>query len=109
MRGDVLIEKEEGSRQFTDQDGYKEERVAAGKLLGHRDIHATRIYADVVMETKTEAISRIPEYFRCKVCVIFHTVAAIIVVIIRFFVFCFPDQGGDATTAATARFNKASS
>lgn len=33
------------------------------KLLGHSDIHTTQIYADVVMETKIEAVSRISEYF----------------------------------------------
>lgn len=33
-----------------------------GKLLGHSDIHTTQIYADVVMETKIEAINRISEY-----------------------------------------------
>lgn len=34
-----------------------------GKLLGHSDIHTTQIYADVVMETKIEAVNRISEYF----------------------------------------------
>ena len=34
-----------------------------GRLLGHSDIHTTQIYADVVMETKIEAVSRISEYF----------------------------------------------
>ena len=33
------------------------------KLLGHSDIHTTQIYADVVMETKIEAVSRISGYF----------------------------------------------
>ena len=33
------------------------------KLLGHTDIHSTQVYADVVMETKIEAVSRISEYF----------------------------------------------
>ena len=30
-----------------------------GKLLGHTSINSTQVYADVVMETKVEAISRI--------------------------------------------------
>lgn len=34
-----------------------------GKLLGHTDIHSTQVYADVVMETKIEAINRVSEYF----------------------------------------------
>lgn len=34
-----------------------------GKLLGHSDIHSTQVYADVVMETKIEAVNRISEYF----------------------------------------------
>lgn len=34
-----------------------------GKLLGHTNIRSTQVYADVVMETKIEAISRISEYF----------------------------------------------
>lgn len=34
-----------------------------GKLLGHGDIHTTQIYADVVMETKIEAVNRISEFF----------------------------------------------
>lgn len=34
-----------------------------GKLLGHSDIHTTQIYADVIMETKIKAVSRISEYF----------------------------------------------
>lgn len=34
-----------------------------GKLLGHSDIHTTQIYADVVMETKIEAVNRITSFF----------------------------------------------
>ena len=34
-----------------------------GKLLGHKSINSTQVYADVVMETKVEAISRISNYF----------------------------------------------
>lgn len=34
-----------------------------GKLLGHTSINSTQVYADVVMETKVEAISRISSYF----------------------------------------------
>lgn len=34
-----------------------------GKLLGHSDIHTTQIYADVIMETKIEAVNRISEFF----------------------------------------------
>ena len=34
-----------------------------GKLLGHTSINSTQVYADVVMETKFEAISRISNYF----------------------------------------------
>ena len=34
-----------------------------GKLLGHTSINSTQVYADVVMETKVEAISRISNYF----------------------------------------------
>lgn len=34
-----------------------------GKLLGHSDIRSTQVYADVVMETKIEAVNRISEYF----------------------------------------------
>ena len=33
-----------------------------GKLLGHTSINSTQVYADVVMETKVEAISRISNY-----------------------------------------------
>ena len=32
-----------------------------GKLLGHSDIHSTQVYADVVMGTKIEAVSRVSE------------------------------------------------
>ena len=39
-----------------------------GKLLGHTSINSTQVYADVVMETKVEAISRISNYFlTCKI------------------------------------------
>ena len=34
-----------------------------GKLLGHTSISSTQGYADVVMETKVEAISQISNYF----------------------------------------------
>ena len=34
-----------------------------GKLLGHTSINSTQVYADVVMETKVEAISRISKLF----------------------------------------------
>ena len=34
-----------------------------GKLLGHTSINSTPVYADVVMETKVEAISQISNYF----------------------------------------------
>ena len=34
-----------------------------GKLLGHTSINSTQVYADVVMKTKVEAISRISNYF----------------------------------------------
>ena len=34
-----------------------------GKLLGHTSINSTQVYADVVMETKVEAIIRISNYF----------------------------------------------
>lgn len=34
-----------------------------GKLLGHTSINSTQVYADVVMETKIEAINRISEFF----------------------------------------------
>lgn len=35
-----------------------------GKLLGHTDIRSTQVYADVVMETKIEAMNRISDFFR---------------------------------------------
>lgn len=34
-----------------------------GKLLGHTSINSTQVYADAVMETKVEAVSRISSYF----------------------------------------------
>ena len=34
------------------------------KLPGHSDIHSTQVYANVVMETKIKAVSRISEYFQ---------------------------------------------
>ncbi len=34
-----------------------------GKLLGHTSINSTQVYADVVMETKIEAVNRFTEYF----------------------------------------------
>lgn len=34
-----------------------------GKLLGHTSINSTQVYADVVMETKIEAVSRISDFF----------------------------------------------
>lgn len=35
-----------------------------GKLLGHTNIHSTQVYADVVMETKVEAVNRLSSFFR---------------------------------------------
>lgn len=37
-----------------------------GRLLGHTNIRSTQVYADVVMETKIEAVNRISEYFQYK-------------------------------------------
>lgn len=34
-----------------------------GKLLGHTSINSTQAYADVVMETKMEAVNRISDFF----------------------------------------------
>lgn len=34
-----------------------------GKLLGHTSINSTQVYADVVMETKIEAVNRFTNYF----------------------------------------------
>lgn len=34
-----------------------------GKLLGHTSINSTQVYADVVMETKIEALNRISDFF----------------------------------------------
>lgn len=34
-----------------------------GKLLGHTSINSTQIYADVAMETKIEAVTRISDFF----------------------------------------------
>ncbi len=34
-----------------------------GKLLGHTSINSTQVYADVVMETKIEAVNRISNFF----------------------------------------------
>ena len=34
-----------------------------GKLLGHTSINSTQVYADVVMETKIEAVNRFTDYF----------------------------------------------
>lgn len=34
-----------------------------GRLLGHTNIHSTQVSADVIMETKIEAVNRISEYF----------------------------------------------
>lgn len=34
-----------------------------GKLLGHTSINSTQVYADVVMETKIEAVNRISDFF----------------------------------------------
>ena len=34
-----------------------------GKFLGHTNIRSTQVYADMVMETKIEAVNRISEYF----------------------------------------------
>ena len=34
-----------------------------GKLLGHTSINSTQVYADVVMETKIEAVSRVSDFF----------------------------------------------
>lgn len=40
-----------------------------GKLLGHTSINSTQVYADVVMETKIEAVNRITDFFSnsCKI------------------------------------------
>lgn len=35
-----------------------------GKLLGHTNIRSTQVYADVVMETKVEAVNRLSSFFR---------------------------------------------
>lgn len=37
-----------------------------GKLLGHASINSTQIYADVVMDTKVEAINRMSDFFSAK-------------------------------------------
>lgn len=37
-----------------------------GKLLGHRSIESTQIYADVMMDTKIEAISKVSDYFSAE-------------------------------------------
>lgn len=34
-----------------------------GKLLGHTSINSTQVYADVVMETKMEAVNKITNFF----------------------------------------------
>lgn len=34
-----------------------------GKLLGHTSINSIQVYADVVMETKMEAVNRISDFF----------------------------------------------
>lgn len=34
-----------------------------GKLLGHTSINSTQVYADVVMETRIEAVNRFTDYF----------------------------------------------
>lgn len=34
-----------------------------GKLLGHTSINSTQVYADVVMETKIEAVIRVSDFF----------------------------------------------
>lgn len=34
-----------------------------GKLLGHTSFNSTQVYADVIMETKIEAVNRISEFF----------------------------------------------
>lgn len=34
-----------------------------GRLLGHTNIHSTQVSADVIMETKIEAVNWISEYF----------------------------------------------
>ena len=35
-----------------------------GKLLGHTNINTTQVYADVLMETKIDAVNRISEFFK---------------------------------------------
>lgn len=35
-----------------------------GKLLGHTNINTTQVYADVLMETKIDAVNRISEFFQ---------------------------------------------
>ena len=34
------------------------------KLLGHKDIQTTQIYADVIMPTRIEAVNRLSDFFR---------------------------------------------
>ena len=38
-----------------------------GKLLGHTNINSTQVYADVVMETKIEAVNRISDFFSNRI------------------------------------------
>lgn len=33
------------------------------KLIGHKDIQTTQIYAEVIMPTKIEAVNRLSDYF----------------------------------------------
>ena len=40
-----------------------------GKLLGHTSISSTQVYADVVMETKIEAVNRFTNYFSGQIVV----------------------------------------
>lgn len=35
-----------------------------GKLLGQTNINTTQVYADVLMETKIDAVNRISEFFK---------------------------------------------
>ncbi|MBQ0142500.1 MAG: hypothetical protein KBT06_06840 [Prevotellaceae bacterium] len=34
-----------------------------GKLMGHTDIKSTQVYADVVMDTKIDAVNRMTSFF----------------------------------------------
>ena len=44
--------------------GSRGDLYMVGKLLGHTNIRSTQVYADVVMETKVEAVNRLSSFFR---------------------------------------------